>query len=258
MLALLKKLTPDVRSMYGWVGTEISLRNRDHGVREIQRPFQKLSWDFQNVQAVKASHPPDFDLFLGMVKDLMRYFDLHPTTKGGNNGSGSGGSEAPSVWGDGPALPAAAASKEQEHQHQGGGGGDGGGGGRRPAKKEVKCWVKGSKKSRFRAEQRRNKNKKWCTVASNVGGAVHLMLKELKAGLGRGGAHTTPRTIVWKLRFVPGDAQYIHCCTGFCRSSAAVDCCPCAYTGLLALVFHGKERHIVSLPVSGTTLALME
>ena len=103
MLALFKKLTPDVRTTYGWVGTEISLRNPDHGVREIQRTFQKLGWDFQNAQVVKGSRPPDFDLFLVMVKDLARYFDTHPATKV-PAGSTTAVSAPPSVWNAGPCL----------------------------------------------------------------------------------------------------------------------------------------------------------
>ena len=186
ILGMLQKLTPDTRKNFGWEGEEISLHNPDHGVREIERTFRKLGWDFNHAKVVPGSRPPDFDLFLMMTKDLARYFDEHPVALK------SPGSDAKLAENNAWAAKSTASTASSANSDSGN---DtercsGGGSNRRASKKqEIKYWVKGSKKGSFRITKERRKRGKFVTVVANVGGDVQLMLKELRGALGTGGTY---------------------------------------------------------------------
>lgn len=173
LLGLLKRITPEIRTKYGWETAEISLRNPDHGVREIERTFRKLGWAFDSAKIVPGSKPPNFDLFLMMLKDLARYFDENPVTPKTSSQANAAGNSG-SVWSasQSATAPAPAPSKSA-----------------RSAKPELKYWVKGSKKGSFRITKERRKRGKVVTIVSNIGGDVNLMLKELRGALGTGGSY---------------------------------------------------------------------
>jgi translation initiation factor 1 (eIF-1/SUI1) len=175
LLGVLLKLTPEVRHNYGWEATEISLRNPDHGVREIERTFRKLGWDFDQAK-VCSTAPPDFDLFVLMLKDLARYFDERPVNVAAARAAAasSGGSTADT----------ASSSSSSSDASSGASGGDG-----RPKKKDLAYWVKGSKSGGLNVTKQRGKRGKWVTILPNVGGDVVLMLKELRQALGAGGTY---------------------------------------------------------------------
>ena len=172
ILAVLRKLTPDTRQAYGWENTVISLANPDHGVREIERTFRKLGWDFEAAKIVAGSKPPDFQLFLTMIKDLARYFDQHPVLIRPKN---------PPPLPQALPVPATTATATSNRERE-----------RRPKAKDLEYWAKGSKSGGFKINKERRKRGKVVTIIQDVGGDVLLMLKELRSDLGTGGRYDAP------------------------------------------------------------------
>ena len=228
---MVTKLVTDARAALGWEEglVEVSLHNKSRPVREVERTFRKMGWDFERNKEVPAKaggRTLELEKVLGALISLHRYFRsegdaelladgdavevITRRAKGasvaskvgdsggadGADGDGDGDGAAAGGSGSGATPSAAAAANaallepsEAELAAA------------KKAKKEkkkkkkkkkirVKYAVNGSKSGGLPVLVEKRKHGRLVTIIQNISGEAKELLKELKDVLGAGGSCT--------------------------------------------------------------------